>query len=280
MKTTGRLVWCRMKAWRSSPRVWAAFLLGIGLGLKNLYGFLSFANGTGYSVQAFEAYILLGCRVGNFLGILVGCLLLVADAPFVSQMSGCEAVRAGRKKWVAGQMLYTPLACGLYSLAMLAAAAAASVLVSGAFWENRRGEAMTMLAVKQPDFALRRFYLSFPFPELLSHTTPAGAAALTLIFNTAYMTLAGWCILLVNLLTNRNLGWIAGACLHILNYIIYANGGALLPLRFSLLCCASPAYHYTEGFGMSPLYPLAALGLPLACLAAAGLKAARRVEFY
>ena len=69
-------------------------------------------------------------------------------------------------------------------------------------------------------------------------------------------------------------------CLHILNYLIYANGGALLPLRFSLLCCASPAYHYTEAFGMSPLYSLAALGLPLACLAAVGIKAARRVEFY
>lgn len=251
----------RIRAWRCSPRVWAALLLGMGTCLHNGALYLTFINGTGGSAQILEAYIVIGNRATFLLGVLLGGLLLLSDTPFVTPISQYEVLRTGRKRWFWTQVIYIFLASVLYVLLILAFTCLVTVVHSKTFWGNTWSRGMELLAVRRPEFVIRKFAFDFPFPALLRETSPYGAAAATLVFNGLYLGMMGCCILAVNLRSERNPGWVAAAMLHMFGYIIYTNGGLFIPLRYSLLCCAIPVYHYEEGFRMSTVYSFAVLAL-------------------
>lgn len=115
-------------------------------------------------------------------------------------------------------------------------------------------DSMLHLAIRQPEFAIRSFGLSFPYPDYINSTTPLGTSFLTLLYNSAYMIFIGLRTRTINLLTKRNIGWIVAAGIHIGSYIIYANLSWLYPAKLSLLCCAIPAYHYDPMLDMPSLY--------------------------
>lgn len=248
------LVYRHLKSWRFNYHVPAAFLLGTALCLKNMYGYLSFANGIGSPVHVFEPYIIIGSRVPFFMGVLLGNLLLLSDAPFVNPVSKYEILRVGQKKWFWSQILYVIFSCILYSLYILALTGITASLYSQTYIQNAWSSAMDLIAVRQTDLVIQKYAFSFAFPELVRSASPCAAAFFTFVFNTLYMVLIGFCILVVNLLSGSGFGWIAAAMIHIIGYVAYANSGIGIPLRVSLLCCAAPAYHYISGLKMSAGY--------------------------
>lgn len=254
MRAILTLTYRHLRSWRSNYHVWAAFLLGTAMCLKNSFGYLSFANGIGSAVQVFEPYIIIGSRIPFLMGILLGNLLLLSDAPFVSAVSKYEILRIGRKKWFASQVLYVVFSCVLYSLYILLLTGVITFLYSKTYAQNAWSSAMNLIAVKQTDLVVKKYGFSFAFPELIARTSPCGAAFSTVVFNCLYMVLIGFCILTVNLLCKKNFGWIVAAAVHMIGYIAYANGGLVIPLRYSLLCCCAPAYHSVSGLGMPAGY--------------------------
>lgn len=269
MKTVMTLAYQHLKSWRSNYHVLAAFLFGTAVCLKNSYGYLAFANGIGSSVQVFEPYIIIGSRIPFLMGILLGSLLMLSDAPFVSPISKYEILRTGHKKWFWSQTAYIFFSCILYLLYVLLLTCIVALLYANAYAGNTWSNAMDMVAVKQTDLVIQKYAFSFAFPELIHSTSPFGAAFLTIVFNWLYMVLIGLGILVVNLLSNASYGWIAAAVVHIIGYIAYANGGIVIPLRYSLLCCCAPAYHYISGLGMPSGYSLClflVLNIDMVCL--------------
>lgn len=253
MRTITTLTYRHLKSWRLNYHVLAAFLLGTALCLKNMYGYLSFANGIGSPVQLFEPYIIIGSRIPFFIGVLLGNLLLLSDAPFVSPVSKYEILRVGQKKWFWSQILYIIISCILYSLYILMLTGVIAFLYSQICVQNVWSNAMDMVAVKQIDLGIK-YGFSFAFPELIRSVSPYAAAFFTFVFNSLYMILIGFCILIVNLLSVSGFGWIIAAIIHIIGYIAYANIGIGIPLKVSLLCCAAPAYHYISVLRMSAGY--------------------------
>lgn len=256
MKTIITLAFRHLKSWRSNYHVLASFLLGAGICLKNCHGYLSFSNGIGSSVQIFEPYIIIGSRTPFLMGILLGNLLLLSDAPFISSVSKYELLRTGYKKWFRSQIMYIFLSCFLYLLYILILTSALALICSNAYIRNEWSNAMDMVAIKQTELVIVKYAFSFDFPELVLAVSPVSAAILTLIFNWLYMVFLGLIILMVNLLLNTHYGWVPAAVIHIIGYIAYANSGIGIQLRYSLLCLASPAYHYVTEFEMPSWYAL------------------------
>jgi len=256
MKNVWQLTWHQLCGWRTDLRVSVAFLLGIGLSLTLASDFFSFAEVMQTSVQICEAYVVLGSSIPALMGILLGCFLLLADAPFVSGISPYEILRTGRRKWCISRYLYLIIACFLYSSVLLLFTMAFSFLVKGGSAADHWSETMHTLAVKQPYFTIRKYAFAFPFPELINGCSPCEAMLLTWLFSTLYMIFCGGMVLVVNLYTHRNMGWIIVLILHIIGYLAYTDSGLGIPYRFSLLCCAAPAYQFREEWGMSTLYCL------------------------
>ena len=145
-----------------------------------------------------------------------------------------------------------PVAAGIAVLVGIVTAA----VYSEVYLKNLWSDTMDMVAVKQTDFVIKKYAFSFAFPELIHSLSPLGAALFTVIFNSLYMIFIGVCIFVINLMSSSRFGWIMAAIVHMIGYIAYANGGFLIPLRYSLLCLSVPAYHYIIGLKMSSGYSL------------------------
>ncbi len=242
--------------WKHRGRILAAFLFGIGICLKNSGVFLTYANDTGKTVQIFEPFIMIGSHIPFTMGILLGGILLLSDAPFIKSISEYEVVRAGYRKWYISEMLYVFGACFLYLTAILLCSCIFSLLYSNVFFENSWSDAFNELAYRAPEYAISKYGLRFSYPEFLNAVSPVQAVGEVLLFQELYMSLIGICMFVLNLLSKKNYGWIAALLIHILGYCAYANQGFDLPLRYSLLCCASPVYHYIKDLRMPVSYCL------------------------
>lgn len=241
-------------SWYRNPRIIASVLLGLAMSIKKVSGYCSFAEALGMPVNILEPFVILGSTPISFVSIFLGGLLLISDAPFITPLGPQEMLRIGRKKWVWSQIAYLVVTSLFYYICIMLFSMLLTVLRYPSLVSVCWSDAMLHLAIRQPEFAIRSFGLSFPYPDYINSTTPLGASFLTLIYNSAYMILIGLCTLTINLLTKRNIGWIVAAGIHIGSYIIYANLSWLYPAKFSLLCCAIPAYHYDPMLDMPSLY--------------------------
>lgn len=271
-------VWCHFTAGIRNPRVWASILLGVGICVDNSMKYLSFMNEMGFSSQIFEPYIVIGNRVPYFMGIFLGALLLLSDIPFFTPLTKYEVLRIGKEKWFWSQILYIFVMSIWYLIILLLFTCMITSARVELFFENKWSAGMYMLAEKQQEFVIRKFAFSFPFPELIHVLTPCQAVFVTMMFNCLYLCLIGYCILAVNLFCRRNIGWILAAMLHIFGYISYANGGLIIAMRYSLLCCALPVYHYIDKLNMPSGYSLMLLIFLAVALVLIGKRGLRRSE--
>jgi hypothetical protein len=267
-----------IRLWKRNFRALAAFMLGIGLSLLNITKYLSFARAIDSPVQIFEAYTLLGSVVPFYIGTLLGSLLLLSDAPFVSPLTKYEMLRIGRRKWFLSQVVYIAISCVIYSIVIFAFSIILSVTHARVALSDNWSSAMVMLAEKQPEFAAKNFKIAFGFPDFIHSVMPSIALLMTMLFNTMYMILMSLLLLAVNLITKRNIGWIAAILVHILGYIAYANGGYVLPLKYSLLSCAAPAYHFIDTLNMSSQYSFTLFVVMIAALIYVCMRFSKSVE--
>lgn len=244
----------KLQTWTTNLRIVAAFMLGFTMTAYYSLRYLEFASILGSNIQSFEAYIWLASQPRPFCFLILGGLLLLSDAPFLTPLSSQEMLRIGRIKWVWSQVVYIFFSCIVYFSLMalftvvLSCAKVGTYLLGG--WSN----AMKILAFQQPDSVFINFGISFPYPELLQALHPISATCISVLFHSMYLALISLIILCVNLLTRTNYGWIVGSCVHFLSYMIEANGGFGMNVKYSLICCAMPGYQYSANRNMPPVY--------------------------
>lgn len=250
MKVSLKIACRQIGAWVGDPRVGAAFLLGFSLCLLRVREWKTFFDTIHSPMQIAEAYIVMGSSMWCFVGFFLGCVFLLSNAPFLNQRSPYEILRTGKKTWLTGQIIYVIFSCILYSLFILLCTASICAATSHVFLSNEWSTGMLLLSEMQPDFA------PFPFwyPNWLHSTSPYVAMLFTFLFNTLYNCCVCLCMFAVNVYSSKNLGWIAAASIHIVGYIIYANGPMVFPAKYSLLLCAMPAYHSVDIYHISSGY--------------------------
>lgn len=278
MKTVVLLLLHHLGAWRSDRRVHAAFLLGIALCITPVSRYMAYARVMGSAVPIWEPFIYMGSTVPCLTGTFLGVLLLMSDAPFLCERSPYEILRTGKRAWIAANILYVFISCLLYMMAILAVTMLISCTAGSITLDNHWSAAMETLAEKQPDFAVITYKIKFAYPEWINSVSPVTALLQTLLYNGLYMAVISLCIFCVNLRSHINCGWLVGAAVHVVGYVIYANGPLLFPQKCSLLVCSVPAFHYAEGYGISNAYAAVLLCALAAALVFLTLRASARVE--
>lgn len=238
-------------SWLTSLRVLASFLVGMSLAAYLEERLLSYSSYIGNMLQICEPYTYITSEPKMFSVLMIGGLLLLSDAPFLTPLSQAEMLRIGRQKWIISQIWYIFLAAFLYFFVLMFFTAIVGGAVCGVYFIGGWSDTLELLAFINPSSATTNFHIGFDFPEMLQAIGPTEAAVEGLFFQTIYLGLIGLAILCVNLYTRRNFGWVVGSTAHFIGYLIYANSGFGMQTKYSLLCCVVPGFHYTSSLDMS-----------------------------
>lgn len=267
-----------LSSWRSENRVIVAFLLGIALTVIPSYRYISFAAAVGSPVQIVEPFIIAGSSDSIMPGILLGALLLVSKAPFISPVTPYEVLRIGKKRWSQVCVVYLIASCIIYHLVIAAAFSVIAVSSGRAYFDNQWSQAVKLLA-KDSDYAITNYHLAFEYPAYISAQTPYSAFLQTLMFNGLYAVVLALCIFLINLVFSAGLGWVVAVILHMGGMVIQRTQWLAFRYgRYSLLTSAMPANNY--GGDGSTLIAFSVLAVPSLILILFSTRLHRRLDVF
>lgn len=268
----------KFRMWACNLRILSSFLLGGTIMLFYATRYVSYAEAMGQSIACFEAYIVLSSQPQAFCFLMLGGLLLLSDAPFITPLSTQEMIRIGRKKWLIGQIVYIFFASTVYFFLLAVLAFIYSSATVGTYLLGDWSNALQILAILQPQAAGGNYLVSFPFPEMVRTVSPNAAAFATVMLQSLYLSLVSLIILCGNLVFKTNCGWILGSCFHFINYMIVANAGFGMNMKYSLLCCTIIGYQLSPSLDMPPLYCIGIILLSILLLIKILLINTNRIE--
>ena len=77
----------KLRAWTTNFRIAAAFMLGFAMTAYYARRYIEYACTLGAEIQSFEVYIWLASQPRPFCFLILGGLLLLSDAPFLTPLS-------------------------------------------------------------------------------------------------------------------------------------------------------------------------------------------------
>lgn len=268
----------KFHAWVHDLRILAGFVLGITILLFYAARYVAYAKAMGSMIQCFETYIVLSSTPQAFCFLMLGGLLVMSDAPFLTPLSQQEMIRIGRKKWLIGQIVYIFSASFAYFLILVALSFLYSSAVAGTYLLGGWSGSMKILAIQQPRAAAYNYTLTFPFPNLVETISPNVTVIASVLLQILYLSLVSLMILFGNLVFKTNCGWIIGSSFHFVNYMIAANGGYGMNVKYSLLCCTILGYQFSPELEMPPLYCFGVILLGVVSLIIVCLINTNRIE--
>lgn len=238
-------------------RVFAALLMGVTMCIFPVVSnYITLSHAVGYEIQVFEPYIIAMSTSYQYVAIFLGLFLLIAEAPFVSDRSTYEILRVGKRQWFTERIMYVNIMCGVYLLIMFISCVVIAAVSGNAIWDNQWSSTMSLLAERQPQFAISEYRLFFPYPQLMSELTPYNAATYSFLLTLLYGVMLAMVALLFNSLARWRMGVIISLGVHIVGYVINANGPLYFPQQWSPLSCAMLAYYYDDLYKMDVLITL------------------------
>lgn len=172
--------------WKGNARVMAVFILAFILCFLLTDKIVVFAKEHETSMQMVEAFI---WTFGDSNSILLSSLLLLllyADMPFITSATPFFLVRASRKTWVLGQLVYILLSTGIYLLFTLVSTCLLCAPYS--FMKNTWSHTAAILAYSEEGKQLvlpasvKTLEMSRPYQAMLSIFILMMLYALTMVF--------------------------------------------------------------------------------------------------
>lgn len=255
MKKMVNIVRLHLQSWLYNYTIWAGFGIGFGLCMIYVFRFISLCNAMGATCQIVEPYIIMGnMSKHSFTGIFLGCMVVLSDVPFINKQSPYEILRVGTRTWLRSQIAYIFIATLLYNFVIFIICVTLGIAKSNVCFDNKWSNVMTLLAVRQPTFAVSNFKVFFPYEDFIAAVTPYIGALLTLLFNSAYCIIVVLLMFIINIWSKTNIGWIASAAVHILGYVISNNRNIFFDFNISLLECAFPATLFSKDAPLGPFW--------------------------
>lgn len=123
--------------WREK-RVIMGFLVGMTMPLWWLKNFLDYVAGTGEPVNILEAFVVTEHEGGSMVFLALGWLLIMADAPFVNEITYYSLYRTKKRSWNGAMVLYILVQAALYTTAAVLPSVLASLPhgFAGKMWSN------------------------------------------------------------------------------------------------------------------------------------------------
>ena len=205
-----------------SGRVMMGYLLGFAITGYWMRGFLRYAADTGEPINILETFCVVEQHYVNMLFLVLGWLLVVADAPFIKGNLYLLLYRCGRKRWNMGMFFYIFVQAFFYTGAM----AAFSIIVSSPFgfagdiWSSP----VYALALDVGNNIGVKYNITFPWLEMMKAMSVPQAFAVTFLFFYLYLAFMGVLLYTFALLFSGNGGMAAVMGVHLAGYLRMMDG--------------------------------------------------------
>lgn len=148
----------QLRAALMSKRVLIGYLIGVMAALKAAYLYGEYASN--HPIQIFEPWLMNFRSLADITIMLVGFILVVADAPFVDSRSLLTIYRTSRGNWYDGLCLYV-LVQGIIYFALSLTASCIYTIPHG-YIQNQWSVAMKQLVLWPSDKAIITWHLVAP----------------------------------------------------------------------------------------------------------------------
>ncbi len=231
-------------------RVWAGYFFGISQAVLLSMNYVRFS--ADLEIQPAEPFLLLMNNWFSYTLMALGYFIVVADAPFIDNLSNAVILRSGsRQRWARGMGIYLLLQSFLYWGIMYAACFSVSAFGNLSV-QNEWGRVLQTILRIRPEAALEYGFVFFS-PEVLETWTPAAALLHSFLLAVCYTYTFSLLMFALNFLSRFPLGNFLVLMLHFLGVLFIKNEG-LLPLGGSLLANAILEFHDGRNTGMSLTY--------------------------
>lgn len=146
---------------------------------------------------------------------LAGVVLLFCDAPFINRGSSFEMIRAGKRKWIIGEIIYVLLLSGIYTLAIIFLSV--GLLIPRIDLLNEWGKVLGTLAQTNAAEVFGNSYIKLDYGIMIKYS-PCEAMFYSFLIAWCVSFLVGMFIMFLNLLLKRVPGAIGGMMIALLSY--------------------------------------------------------------
>lgn len=211
-------------------RIWVGYMLGILVALKSAYLYQGYADGR--VIQIFEPFLVNFMNGGNTTLMLIGFIVIIADAPFVNHRSTLMLYRSSRGQWFWGMNLYI-LVHGILYYAMALLSTMLYSMRSG-YIQNIWSRSMSNLVRFPSKEALVRWNMPSPGEALVTEYSPLSALLYTFLLIWMYGFILAVVIFIFNTVFNKAAGTAIAAAIHAVGYILRYDGISTLTAQWSL----------------------------------------------
>ncbi|MDE7311876.1 MAG: hypothetical protein K2N87_09740 [Eubacterium sp.] len=261
-----------LKQEQTSGRVFMGYLLGFAIMGYWMSGFLRYVADTGEPANILEAFCVVEQHYVNMLFLVLGWLLVVADAPFIKGNLYLLLYRCGRRRWNMGMLFYILIQAFFYTAAM----AAFTIILSSffGFAGNMWSSPVYALALDVANNLGTKYNITFPWLAMMKAMSVPQAFAVTFLFLYLYLAFIGVLLYTAALLLSGIAGMVVVMAVHLAGYLQMMDGQTAV----SLLARAVPGNFIdgTQSYWQSAVLFLALLAV-LMVLSAVFVK---KMEFH
>lgn len=205
-----------------SGRVIMGYLLGYAIMGYWMSGFLRYAADTGEPINILETFCVVEQHYVNMLFLVLGWLLVVADAPFMKGNIYLLLYRCGRKRWNMGMLFYILMQAFLYTAAM----AVFTIIISSffGFAGNMWSSPLYSLALDAANSIGVRYNITFPWLAMMKTMSVPQAFAVTFLFLYLYLAFMGALLYAAALLFSGTAGMAVVMGGHLAGYLRMMDG--------------------------------------------------------
>ena len=205
-----------------SGRVVMGYLLGFAVMGYWIACFLRYAADTGEPINILETFCVVEQHYVNMLFLVLGWLLVVADAPFMKGNIYLLLYRCGRKRWNMGMFFYILMQAFLYTAAM----AAFTIIISSffGFAGNMWSSPVYSLALDATNSIGVKYNITFPWLAMMKAMSVPQAFAVTFLFLYLYLAFVGALLYTAALLFSGIAGMVVVMGVHLAGYLRMMDG--------------------------------------------------------
>lgn len=207
---------------RRSGRVLMGYFLGFAIMGYFASVFLRYVADTGEPINILETFCVVEQHYLNMLFLILGWLLVMADAPFLKGNLYLLLYRCGRRRWNMGMLFYILIQAFLYAGAM----AVFTIIISSffGFAGNMWSSPVYSLALDVGNHIGVKYNITFPWLVMMKTMTVPQAFAVTFLFLYLYLAFVGVLLYAAALLFSGIAGIVAAIGVHLGGYLRMMDG--------------------------------------------------------
>lgn len=233
------------------PRIFAGYLLGISQSAFLAWNYVRFSSGM--DIQFMEPFLMLMNNWYSYTLVMLGYFIVIADAPFIDNLSQLVMVRAGSKrKWGQAMCLYM-LFQAVFYLGLCALISFAVCIHGSCVSGNEWSKPLRVIMQVQPASAIQDYGFVFFSAKVLEIWRPYMAFFHCFCLTVLYLYSFALILFGLNLLSDFPVGSFGILLLHFVGVLVIKNEGEM-PLFASLLAHGILEFHDGRQTGLTLEY--------------------------